>query len=95
MLLPIQCITKWEIIGQKKQLRAHYNRFSEKLRRRPFTYTPNMEVMVHDPTGAKLSANSKGPFKIIKVHSNGTVTICLKPNVFQRLNIRRIKPYFR
>ena len=54
-----------------------------------------MEVMVHDPTGVKLSANSKGAFKITKVHSNGTVTICLKHNVFQRLNIRRIKPYFR
>jgi len=95
MLLPISCITNWEIIRLKQQQRAHHNNFLENLRRRPFTYTPIMEVMLQDPTGEKLSAKCKGPFKISKVHSNGTATICLKNNVFQRVNIRRIKPYFR
>jgi len=95
MLLPIQCIKNWELIRHRKQLRIQQNNFLENKRRRPFTYTPNMEVMLADPTGVKLSAKCKGPFKISKVHSNGTVTICLKPNVFQRINIRRIKPYFR
>mmetsp|Transcript_1982 Transcript_1982/g.2647 ORF Transcript_1982/g.2647 Transcript_1982/m.2647 type:complete len:90 (-) Transcript_1982:49-318(-) len=79
----------------QKQLSGHHNNFLENLRRLPFTYTPNMEVMLYDPIGVMLSANSKGPFKISKVHSNGTVTISLKPNVFQRVNIRRIKSYFR
>ena len=95
LLLPIQCLTNWETIRHKKQLRAHHNNYMENLRRRPFTYTPNMEVMLQDPSGVKLSAKSRGPYKISKVHSNGTVTICLKNNVFQRVNIRRIKPYFR
>ena len=95
MLLPISCFTNWEIIRLKKQQRAHHNNFLENLRRRPFTYTPNMEIMIQDPTGEKLSPRCKGPFKITKVHSNGTVTICIKNNVFQRVNIRRIKPYFR
>ena len=95
MLLPIQCITIWETVRRKKQIRAHHNNFMENLRCRPFTYTPNMEVMLEDTTGVKLSARSKGPYKISKVHSNGTVTISLKPNVFQRVNIRRIKPYIR
>jgi len=94
MLLPIQCITNWELIRHRKQLRIQQNNFLENKRRRPFTYTPNVEVMLDDPTGVKLSAKCKGPFKVSKVHSNGTVTICLKPNVFQRISIRRIKPYF-
>jgi len=95
MLLPIQYITNWELIRHRKQLRIHHNIFLENQHRRPFTYTPKMEVILHDPTGVKLSANSKGLYTISKVHSNGTVTMCLKPNVFQQVNIRRIKPYFR
>jgi len=95
MLLPISCFTNWEIIHPKKQQRAQHNNFLENLRRRPFTYTFNMEVMLQDPIGENLSAKCKGPFKITKVHPNGTVTICLKNNVFQRVNIRHIKPYFR
>jgi len=82
MLLPIQCITNWELIRHRKQLRSHHNNFLENQCRRPFTCTPNMEVMLHDLTGVKLSANSSGPYTISKVHSSGTVTMCLKPNVF-------------
>ena len=82
MLLPISCITNWEIIRLKKQQRAHHKNFLENLRRCPFTYKPNMEVMLQDPTDEKLSAKCKGHFKIIKVHSNGTVTICLKTTFF-------------
>jgi len=95
MILSITCITNWEIIRTKKQLRILQNNFLENKRRIPFTYTPQMEIMIHDPTGVKLIAKNKGPYKISKVYSNGTVTICLKTNVFQRVNIRRIKPYFR
>ena len=29
-----------------------------------------------------------------KVHVNGNVTIALKPGVLERINIRRVKPYF-
>ena len=42
--------------------------------------------MLQDPTGEKLSAKCKGPFKITKDHSNGTITICHKNNVFQCVN---------
>jgi len=95
MILPITCVTNWEIIRNKKQLRIQHNNFLENKRRRPFSYTPNMEIMLNDPAGVKLSSKCKGPFTISKVYSNGTVTICLKPNVLQRVNIRRIKPYYR
>jgi len=80
MVLPITCITNWELIRNKKQLRILQNNFLENKRRIPFTYTPQMEIMLHDPTGVKLSAKNKGPYTISKVDSNGTVTICLKPS---------------
>ena len=34
-----------------------------------------------------------GPYDIVKVHVNGTLTIQLGPNVTERINIRRVIPY--
>ncbi|NND94264.1 MAG: DDE-type integrase/transposase/recombinase, partial [Flavobacteriales bacterium] len=42
----------------------------------------------------KLKKTATGPHKITRVHTNGTVTIQLSPNVFERINIRRIFPKF-
>ena len=33
-----------------------------------------------------------GPFPIVRVHTNNNVTLQRKPNQFQRLTIRHIKP---
>ncbi|KAG7352383.1 hypothetical protein IV203_008431 [Nitzschia inconspicua] len=33
------------------------------------------------------------PYHITTVHTNGTVTIELKPHIYERINIHRIKPY--
>jgi len=41
----------------------------------------------------KLRPSFIGPFSIIRVHTNGTVTIRLTPHTTERINIRRIKPY--
>ena len=41
----------------------------------------------------KLAIKTAGPYPITHVHVNGTVTIARAPNVLERLNIRRIKPY--
>ncbi|KAG7369761.1 reverse transcriptase RNA-dependent DNA polymerase [Nitzschia inconspicua] len=41
----------------------------------------------------KLQPSYTGPYRIVAVHTNGTVTIELKPNIHERVNIRRIKPY--
>ena len=41
----------------------------------------------------KLKPSFTGPYKITKVHTNGTVTIHLSDNVTEHINIRRIKPY--
>ena len=42
---------------------------------------------------AKLDYKYKGPFTILQVHANGNVTLLRKPNVSERVNIRRLKPY--
>ena len=34
-----------------------------------------------------------GPYDIVKVHVNGTITIQLGPTVTERINIRQVIPY--
>ena len=41
----------------------------------------------------KLKPTFTGPHPILQVHTNGTVTICLRDNLTEHTNIRRIKPY--
>ena len=48
---------------------------------------------VRDPN--KLDQRWDGPYPIERVHVNGNVTIALKPGVLERIDIRRVKPYFK
>ncbi len=41
----------------------------------------------------KLWPSFSGPFPIIAVHTNGTVTVRLADNTTEHLNIRHVKPY--
>ena len=42
----------------------------------------------------KLTATYSGPYAVSGVHTNGTVTIQLSPNVSERINIWHVKPKF-
>ena len=41
----------------------------------------------------KLKPSFTGPYPILQVHTNGTITIHLHENLTERINIQRIKPY--
>ena len=41
----------------------------------------------------KLQPQFEGPYEIVQVHTNGTVSIRLSPLSTERINIRRIKPF--
>jgi len=46
---------------------------------------------IYKPT--KLGRRVEGPYIVQQVHTNGTLTIQLRPGVNERINIRRLKPY--
>jgi hypothetical protein len=41
---------------------------------------------------SKLEPTYKGPYPIVQVHTNGTVTVLLQPNTMERYNVRHITP---
>ena len=42
----------------------------------------------------KMEERFVGPYQVVQVHVNGTVTIRKRRNILERINIRRIKPYY-
>ena len=91
MILPLQTLADWECIRHRRQEMIHRNNLIENSRRRPFDWQPGMNILLEDRSGPKLRPKYSGPFRIDKVHTNGTVTIKIRERVF---NIRRIKPYY-
>jgi transposase InsO family protein len=92
MILDIPLIADWLTIQQRRQqlidrrlLTANRKRFSH-----DYSVGDRVFKLTYKPD--KLESRAHGPYVITAVHTNGTVTIQLSPNVIERISIRRIKP---
>ena len=94
MLLPIPIIADLHRIRQNRQAAIDKNNAIENRKRINHDYCvgDQMMIIVKDPTA--LGERGKGPFTITQIHANGTVTFLRNSEVFERINIRRIKPYY-
>ena len=95
MILPIPLITNVHQARERRQTRIDENNRRENLRRRYKDYAVGDEILqlVYKPN--KMAPRAVGPYIIQQVHTNGTVTIIRSEGVYERINIRRIKPYYR
>ena len=94
MILPVQFKANWASIALRKQERINKSNSQENQKRIPHTYKKGDKVLLELPGKVrKMSAPRKGPYDIIHVSTNGTVRI-KRGAVIQRVNIRRITPYF-
>ena len=87
MFLNVPLISNWHAITQKREHLVNYRLMRQNAQRRTYAYAPNQLVLkkVHDPT--KLGIRTDSPFKVQRVHVNGTVTMQLRPGVTERINI--------
>jgi len=81
----------------KKQQVINTHNIKENSRRRYFDYKVGDKILILNKSTfrGKLEPSTlpEGPWKILQVHTNGTVSI-LRNSYVERLNIRRIRPYF-
>ena len=94
MLHDLPFVADLLLLKDKKQALIDYNLRRENQKRRTFDYQPGQQVLEILPDPKKLGRLTAGPFPIERVHCNGTVTIRRSPNVVDRVNIRRIRPFF-
>ena len=92
MILNIPLVADLHAIQQRRQqivdqrlLEANKHRFN-------YDYQVGDEVYKLSYKPNKLGQRAKGPYRIISVHTNGTVTIRLNQHTIERINIRRIRP---
>ena len=95
MLLDIPVITDYNMIRLRRQQMIDEQTRRENTRRRRHDYQVGDQVLIKTIDGKKMDPRAVGPFTIEQVHTNGTVTIMRRPNVYERINIRRIIPYTR
>jgi hypothetical protein len=93
MLLPIPLMADYNEIRQRRQAIIDENNRKANLRRRFKDYSAGDQVLILLQPVSKLGRKTDGPYTITQVHVNGTVTIERTPGVFERLNIRRLKPF--
>lgn len=94
MLFDIPYIADWKAIGKRRQDSVNQNTARENTRRLDFDYVLGQRVMVRkDGILRKAEDRYVGPYVITQVHTNGTVRI-QRGTLSERINIRRITPYF-
>jgi hypothetical protein len=65
----------------------------ENQKRRGYNYAPQQMALKKKWKPKKSVQRTSGPYKIVQVHVNGTVTIHLSPGLTERISIRQIIPY--
>ena len=95
MLFDIPYIADWNQIGKRGQTLVDQSCAKTNMRWIDFDYDVGQKVLLtQDGIPRKLEDKNNGPFVITQVHyCNGTVRIQHGP-INERLNIRRLIPYF-
>jgi hypothetical protein len=93
MFLNIPLIADWHAITERREHLIHENLMRENQKKRGYVYAPQQLVLKKKWKPKKLGERTSGPYKIVQVHVNGTVTIKLRPGLTERINIRQIIPY--
>jgi len=94
-MLPIPILIDWANLRARRQAIIDDNNRRENLRRRFQDYHIGDEVLLLSYRPDKMEPRTTGPFTIETVHVNGTVTIRHNDNVVERVNVRRLRPYYR
>ena len=94
MILPIKHKADWAMIAQRKQDIINKSNRRENSKRVRHEYKPGDKVLLEKPgIIPKMSRPRTGPYTVLKIHTNGTLTI-KSGAVTDRVNIRRLTPYF-
>ena len=93
MFLDIPFIYDWKMIHQQRKTLVNERLSQKNQGRRRFDYIQGQHVLNKKHRYDKLRELTEVPYRITRVHTNGTMSIELRPNVTERINIRRVIPY--
>jgi len=94
MFLNLPLIADLQVLHDKRSEIVRRNLDLANQKRIRYDYQPG-ELVVIKKAESKLGARTEGPYRIVQIHTNGTVTIERRPEVTERINIRRLIPMCR
>ena len=93
MVVPATYLANWRHINDRRKKSVLYDNARENRTRIAHDYNVGDYVyVISKDIKRKLAPAKQGPFMIIRVHTNATVTIQRSASVSERINIRRIYP---
>ena len=97
MLFDIPFLCDWSDIGKRRQQLVDRSNARENKKRVPFDYTVGSKALIIKATDGshlpKAEDVHEGPYLVTQVFTNGTVRL-QRGSVNERLNVRRLTPYF-
>ena len=94
MLMDLPFVANLLLLRNKRQALIDYNLRRENNARRNYDYKVGDYVLKRlDKT--KMGPVNSGPFRIERIHTNGTFTLRFSDHVTDRVNIRGYRPFFR
>ena len=95
MFMPVSRNINWDAIKERKQKAIRKSNKRENKKRINHTYKYGDWITIKKPgILRKLEVPRLGPYKVIKHHSNGTITYKKEPFNNKKVNIRRAHPYY-
>ena len=82
-------------IRDNRQLQINENLRRQNAKRKEYDFRVGGQVLVKVFNPRKLDQKAEGPFTVTQVFTNGSVEIQRRPNVVERINIRRLVPFRR
>jgi len=94
MLFAIPYLADWHIIGIRRQKLTDHDTARRNARRADYDYVVGGQIMIRkDGILRKSDYRYDSPYTITQVHTNGTIRV-QHGSWSERLNIRRVMPYF-
>jgi len=94
MFLDIPIIADLHLLQQNRQVLIDKQLMLANTKRISFDHQPGQKVLKLAIGPNKLDPFYEGPYLIHTVHTNGTVTLQITPVIQERINIRRIRPFY-
>lgn len=93
MILDLPIIADLVTIQERRQVLIDENLRRQNVKRRSWDYRVGQQVLIKTIEPNKLEARAHGPYPIVQVHVNGTLTVQRTQHVTERINIRRVVPH--
>ena len=92
MVLNVTHLANWYDINKRKQEVINQNNKRENSKRIDYDFSVGEKVLIERHGARKIERPYDGPYKIVRIHTNGTITI-ERGAITERINIRRVHPY--